>query len=83
MKIKLETLLLLIANAEMEIVIVENHSNKQLCEGNCIVLLMFNGGRAQMYFNREVRCITTEKWRGVYYPNHQIIIVVEEWEIED
>ena len=39
--------------------------------------------KAQMYFNREVRCITTEKWRGVYYPNHQIIIVVEKWEIED
>lgn len=83
MRLRLEDLLLLISNAEMEIVIIENQSNEVLCEGSNLELSILNGGTAEKYFNREVHCITSEKWRKVDYPDYQIIIVVEGWEIED
>ena len=75
-------LLFLMTNPEMDIIIVEDISCKTLCEGNLLELLMLNGGKAKNYFNRKVHCITNEKWRGAYYPAHQIIIVVDEWELK-
>ena len=77
--IKLESLLYL-CDADKELCILDRHG-ELLVKGNVLELLMLNGGKAQDYFNREVRFITKEKYKGVYYESYYDLVVIEDWEL--